>query len=115
MGHMLSPTSHAQSYAVCSELEEFIIYYMILPALAISTASEHTIHTSVQSCGFTCVSGSIRAIMEQRAALRVKGHTWQAALKVNGAHIQRYFSSFYRCLTKLGAVYSATLCYYCLL
>ena len=37
-------------------------YYMILPVLTISMASERKVRTSVQSCGFTCLSDSIRAL-----------------------------------------------------
>ena len=72
-----------QAYIILKHHE----YYMILPALAISAAFERTARPSVQSCGFTLVSGSIRAIMEC-SALEVKGNTWRAALKVRGASIQ---------------------------
>ena len=85
-----------------------------LPALAISAASGHMVGTSVQSCGFTCVSGSMQAIVE-RAALKVKGHREWVALKVNVEISSDISALLLMPYYKLGAVYSARLCYYCFL
>ena len=72
---------------MASELMVCTSFQYHLPALAISAASERTVRTSVQSCGFTRISGSIRAIVEC-TALKVKGHMLRAALKVKGAKVQ---------------------------